>query len=395
MALKISFRSDIETFRALDNLRCVNEKIANGEDIIRLEAGQPCFGVPQNVLELAKSSIDENPIQGYTDALGTVALRKAISSYYKDYYDQNISYERIGITAGSSPGLLMTFLACFDADDKIALCTPTYAAYKNIIKSVNLDTVFIQTDASTNFQPTLELLQNAPKKFDGIIINSPSNPAGTIIDEQEFEKIISWCEDNNIRVISDEAYHRITYGNKAQTACKFSDEVIVLNTFSKFFAMTGWRLGWFIVPENLISRMKKLSESLFVSPPTISQQLALGIFEHLDELDAYVAKYKENHDIMLAGLPESGLTQLSHGEGAFYLYVNVSEFTDNSEEFCKAMLEEAGVSATSGVDFDPERGHHFIRMSYAGTPEDMKEACQRLKNWLRSNSSGQLKQSAV
>lgn len=395
MTLKTSQRSDIQTFRALDNLRNVNEKIAEGADIIRLEAGQPCFGAPQAVLDYAAQCLTDNPVQGYTDALGMMSLRKRIADYYQGYYGECVSPDQISITAGSSPGFIMAFLSAFDAGDKIALCTPTYAAYKNIVKSIDLDVVEIQTNADTNFQPTLELLKNAPEKFDGIIINSPSNPTGTIINETELEKICSWCDKQGIRIISDEAYHRITYGTKAQTALKFSNNVIVMNTFSKFFAMTGWRLGWVISPPDMMDRMKKLAESLFVAPPTISQHVAYKIFDHLDELDNYVTSYKENHDILRDMLPDAGLAKLSKGDGAFYFYVDVSDYTDNSEEFCRQLVEEAGVSATAGLDFDGKRGHRFIRMSYAGSADDMREACQRIKNWLRSNEAGAKESKAV
>lgn len=389
MTLKNSCRSAIETFRALDNLRLVNQKVKDGADIIRLEAGQPCFGAPDAVIEYAKDCLSQDPIQGYTDALGMLGLRERIAAYYADYYGiKTISPEQITVTAGSSPAFIMAFLAAFDAGDKIALCTPTYAAYKNIVRSMDLEIVEIQTNADTNFQPSLALLQNCGQRFDGIIINSPSNPTGTIIDEAEFAKIAHWCDEQGIRILSDEAYHRITYGQAAQTALKFTDRAIILNTFSKFFAMTGWRLGWIITPKDMNERMKMLAESLFVAPPTLSQHVAYKIFDHLDTLDGYVKQYRENHDILKSGLPDAGFTKLSKGDGAFYFYVDISDFSDNSETFCKAMLEEAGVSATAGLDFDPVRGHRYIRMSYAGSPDDMREACQRLKNWLRANSAG-------
>ncbi|MAE50405.1 MAG: 1-aminocyclopropane-1-carboxylate deaminase [Micavibrio sp.] len=388
MALKTSERSDIETFRALDNLRTVNEKISRGNDIIRLEAGQPCFGAPQAALDYAAKCLINDPIQGYTDAIGMISLRQRIADYYKDYYSVHVTPEQINITSGSSPGFIMAFLTAFNPGDKIALCTPTYAAYKNIIKSMDLQITEIQTNADTNFQPTLDLLKNAAEKFDGIIINSPSNPTGTILDEDEFSDICNWCDEQGIRIVSDEAYHRITYGTKAQTALKFSNNAIIMNTFSKFFAMTGWRLGWVISPPDMVKPMKKLAESLFVAPPTISQHVAYKIFDHLDELDNYVLRYKENHDILRDLLPAAGLNKLSKGDGAFYFYVDVSDFTNDSEDFCHRLVEEAGVSVTAGLDFDGKRGHQYIRLSYAGSADDMREACQRIKIWLTDNQAG-------
>lgn len=391
---KPSNRSDIETFRALDNLQAVNEKIAQGADIIRLEAGQPCFGAPQAVLDYAHEILSADPRQGYTDALGMVPLRERIARYYKDHYGVEVSAANIAITVGSSAGFIMAFLAAFDAGDTIALCTPTYAAYKNILKSLDLKIVEIPTSAETNFQPTVEVLKNAPQTFDGIIINSPSNPTGTIIDESEFNAICEWCTSQGVRLISDEAYHNISYDHRAETALKFTKNAIVLNTFSKYFAMTGWRLGWVVTPPDLTPAMKKLCESLFVSAPTLSQHAALKVFDHLDDLDAYVAHYKKNRDILMDGLPKAGLTKLSACDGAFYIYADISEYADNSEEFCMRMVEEAGVSATSGLDFDTARGHHFIRISYAGTPEDMVEACNRLESWLLRFSNTKKQQHA-
>jgi aspartate/methionine/tyrosine aminotransferase len=251
-----------------------------------------------------------------------------------------------------------------------------------MLKSLNLKIVEIETSAQNNYQPTAELLEKSGKKFDGLIITSPSNPTGAIIDEPELKKICEWCDAKGVRLVSDEAYHRITYEKPAQTALKYSDNVIVLNTFSKYFAMTGWRMGWVVVPENMTDRMKRLAESLFVSPPTISQHLAYKIFDHLDVLDGYVAHYKKNRDILLAGLPKAGITKLSAAQGAFYFYADLHHLTNDSEDFCRRMLDEAGVSATAGIDFDSARGSATMRISYAGAPEDMSAACERIGGWL-------------
>lgn len=380
--MKLSKRSEIDTFRALDNLRAVNARIAHGEDIIRLEAGQPCFGAPEAALKYAQEMIQNDPRQGYTDALGMTLLRDRIALYYRDQYGTDFPLDRVTVTVGSSAGFILAFLAAFDVGDTIALTTPTYPAYRNILKSLGLKVIEIETSAQTNYQPTAELLENCGQKFDGIIITSPSNPTGTLIDETELKNICEWADAKGVRIISDEAYHRITYEQAAQTALKYSDNVIVLNTFSKYFAMTGWRMGWVIVPENMTDRMKRLAESLFVSPPTISQHVAYKIFDHLDVLDGYVAHYKKNRDILLEGLPKAGIDKLSAAQGAFYLYADISALTNNAEEFCARMLNEAGVSATAGLDFDTTRGHATMRISYAGKPEDMIEACKRIGGWL-------------
>ncbi len=379
---KISNRSDINMFRALDMLSKVKEYEAQGIDIARMGAGQPNVGAPKEALDYAVSMIQNDPRQGYTEAIGMPALRERIAQYYDDYYGVKTSPDNIIITTGSSSGFVLNFLASLDAGDKIAITTPTYPAYRNILKSLNIDIVEIEAREEDGYQPTVELLKNCKEKFDGLIITSPSNPCGTMIDDDELEKICSWCDKNHIRVISDEAYHGITYDKKAQTALKFSKNVIILNTFSKYFAMTGWRLGWSIVPDNMIDRVKKLSENLCVSPPTISQHLAYKIFDYVDNLDSYVEDYRKNREIILRELPKAGITNFTDADGAFYVYADISKFSDDSIEFCAKMLEEAKVATTPGVDFDLTRGHKAIRICYADSEENIIKACQRLKDWL-------------
>lgn len=379
--LKTSSRSDIPMFRALDILRQVNERASQGMDICRMGAGQPNVGAPQAALDYAVSMIRSDPRQGYTEAVGMPSLRERIAQYYQDYYGVKADAKNIVITCGSSSAFILTFLAAFDAGDRIAITTPTYPAYRNIIKSLNLVPVEIEARAQDNYQPTLDLLENCGQDFDGLMINSPSNPTGTMIDAVEFEKICNWCNAKGVRLISDEAYHGITYGQKAKTALEYSDTAIILNTFSKYFAMTGWRLGWTVLPEMLADRVKKLSESLFVSPPTISQHLAWKIFDHLDVLNGYVENYRVNREVLLRELPKAGIKSFTHATGAFYVYADVRHLSNDSEEFCRRMLDEAHVSTTPGTDFDLTRGHGAIRICYADKTEDILEACQRLKNW--------------
>ena len=380
--LKLSSRSDIPMFQALDILRQVNERAAQGVDIKRMGAGQPCFGAPQGALDYAVEMIKRDPIQGYTEAVGMPSLRERIAEYYDSHYGVTISPNEVVIAAGSSSGFILDFLAAFDAGDRVLVTTPTYPAYRNILKSLNIEVVEIEARPEDNYQPTLELLQNCGKSFEGLIINSPSNPAGTMIDDAELKKICEWCDENGVRLISDEAYHGITYGHKAPTARKYSDNVIVLNTFSKYFAMTGWRMGWTVLPSDMVDRVKKLAESLFVSPPTISQHLAYKVFDHKDELDAYVAHYSKNRDILKEELPKAGITNFTNAEGAFYVYADIHHLSNDSEQFCIKMLEEARVSTTPGIDFDLSRGHRGIRICYADSEESIRESCNRLKNWL-------------
>lgn len=382
MSLKLSKRGQVDSFRALAILSEVAERREAGENIISLSPGQPCFGAPPAVLKYAQDIIAQDPTQGYTAAIGTLSLRLRIAGYYADTYNVKIPHERIAVTTSSSAGFLLALTAAFDAGDTIALTTPTYPAYKNMLKALGLNIVYIETSKETNYQPTAALLEKSGKKFDGLIITSPSNPTGAMIDAATLKDICAWCDTNKVRLISDEAYHGITYETKAQTAAEFSESAIVLNTFSKYFALTGWRLGWMVAPEDMMPAIKKLAENLFVSPPTISQYIAGEVFEHIPALDAYVAQYRENRDILRKRLPGLGFGDMSSAQGAFYFYIDVHNLTNNSEDFCRRMLDEAKVAMTPGVDFDHARGQSTIRISYAGSANDMNEACDRLAKWL-------------
>lgn len=383
MPFKPSARSDVPNFRALDILRQVAERTAAGEDIISLAPGQPSRGAPDAALDYARKVLANDTRQGYTEAMGMRLLRDRIAVFYRERYGIDLDYTRVGLGIGSSGSFILALMAAFDVGDTVAVTTPTYPPYRNFLKSLGLKVVEIETTAKTGYQPTADLLENAGLKFKGLMICSPSNPTGAIIDEQELKKICAWCDKNKVRLVSDEAYHGITYETPAQTALKFSDSAIVLSTFSKYFAMTGWRLGWAVMPENLTDRFKKLAENLFVSPPTLSQHLAYKIFDHIAELDEYVAEYRRNRDILRNELPAIGIDKLSAAQGAFYIYADVHHLTNNSEEFCARMLDEARVAMTPGTDFDPARGAGTIRISYAGKTTDILEACKRLKAWKR------------
>ena len=379
--LSPSKRSDMPTFRALDILSKVNELDAAGRDIRRLGAGQPCFGAPQPALDYASQVLRDDPRQGYTEAIGIPSLRARISRHYSNYYAANLPPDQIIVTSGSSCGFIIAVISAFDAGDKVAVVTPTYPAYRNFLKALNVDVIEIEGQAENHYQPTIELLEKCEKKLDGLIINSPGNPTGSMIDEDELIRICQWCDAKGVRLISDEAYHGITYETKASTALKYSRNAIVLNTFSKYFAMTGWRLGWVTLPENLTVRGKKIAENFFVSAPTISQHVAYKVFDHLDVLDEYVALYKRNRDILCNELPKAGLPVFTRADGAFYVYADISKLSNNSIDFCARMLGEAQISTTPGIDFDLTRGHANIRICYADSTENIIEACERLKNW--------------
>ena len=377
MTLKAAKRSAIQPFIVMDVMRAANERQAQGADVLHLEVGQPSTRAPQKVLETARTAL-ERELLGYTDAFGVPPLKEAIAAHYQKAYGVAVDPARIAVTTGSSGGFVLAFLAAFDAGDRVALVSPGYPAYRNILAALGIEVVNIETGPETDFQPTPELLARAGR-LDGLIIASPSNPTGTMIDAAGLKALAAYCRAEGIRLVSDEIYHGITYEEPAHTMAEFEPEAFVVNSFSKYYAMTGWRLGWLIFPESLARPIECLAQNLFISPPTLSQIAAVAAFDASDELDANVARYKANRDVLLAALPEAGFDKLSHANGAFYVYADVGHLTDDSLAFCQRILAETGVAITPGVDFDPGRGHRYVRFSFAGTTEDMAEAAKRLK----------------
>lgn len=386
MSIKVSKRGTIPPFIVMDVLRAANEREAQGEGVLHLEVGQPCTSAPKLVLEAAAAALTEDLI-GYTDSLGLPGLRRRIAQYYSDTHGVKVDSERVVVTTGSSGGFVLSFMAAFDIGDRVALASPGYPAYRNILKAVGVEAVELQVGPETNFQPTPELVDKAQNEtsqgLDGLIVASPSNPTGTMVHEAEMKALVEYCRERGIRLISDEVYHGITYGTRAETALRLSDEAIVVNSFSKYFSMTGWRLGWMVVPEDLHRSIECLAQNLFVSPPTLSQHACLKVFDCREELDANVARYAENRRVLLDRLPEAGFETLAPAEGAFYIYADIAHMTNDSDEFCKRMLAETGVAATPGIDFDPGRGNRFMRFSFAGELSDMTEAADRLRHWRR------------
>ncbi|MBT5374925.1 MAG: aminotransferase class I/II-fold pyridoxal phosphate-dependent enzyme [Rhodospirillaceae bacterium] len=381
MPLKASRRGDISSFLVMDMLRAANERAVSGEDVFHLELGEPSARVPSKVLEAARNIIGTG-MPGYTESLGLPALRERISAYYRERENIAVPAQRIAITTGSSGAFILAFLAAFDVGDRVVLAAPGYPAYRNILTALGVEPVLLSVGAKTRFQPTVELLDSLAQPVDGLIIASPSNPAGTIIDEESLAELCAYCAQKGIRLISDEIYHGITFGPKAISALAFPTQGIVINSFSKYFAMPGWRLGWMVVPEDLLGSVERLAQNLFISAPGLSQHAAIAVFDCLEELDVNVATYARNREILLEGLPKAGFTKLAPADGAFYLYADVSHLTDDSQSFCTRMLAETGVAATSGIDFDPQLGGRFVRFSYAGPTRSMEEAVKRLKIWL-------------
>jgi aspartate/methionine/tyrosine aminotransferase len=328
----------------------------------------------------------KDPKQGYTEAIGMTPLRRRIAEYYQEQYGVEVDYRRIAISIGSSGGFLLAFLAMMDAGDKVAMACPGYAAYRNFLKSLGIVPVEFEVSEETNYQPTVEHMESLKEKVDGLILCSPANPTGTMIPPKQLEELSRWCDGNGVRLFSDEVYHGITYEEPADTVARYTDNALVLNSFSKYFAMTGWRLGWLLLPEDAIDPVTRLAENLFVSPPTLSQMVATQIFDYRQELDKYLDVYRANREVLINELPKSGFGNFSPPQGAFYIYCDLGEMTGDSINFCKKMLDEARVSVTPGVDFDVTRGHKMVRISYAGATEDIREACWRLEEW--RNRSG-------
>jgi aspartate/methionine/tyrosine aminotransferase len=382
MSFKVSRRALVPPFIAMDVLREANERAAGGADVIHLEVGQPSTPAPRVVLAAAEASL-RREVLGYTDALGLPALREAIAGHYMRAYGATIDPARVVVTTGSSGGFILSFLAAFDAGERVALAAPSYPAYRNILAALDLVSVELAAGAAQHYQPTLELLRAERERIDGLIIASPANPTGSMIDATVFATIAKYCDSAGIRLISDEIYHGIVYEKPAVSAATLSSDAIIVNSFSKYYSMTGWRIGWMIVPPDMIRAIECLAQNLFISPPSLAQYAALAAFEARDELEANCRRYAENRALLLTELPKAGFEHFAPADGAFYLYADIAALTNDSWEFCSRMLRETGVACTPGVDFDPKRGHATMRLCFAGATSDIAEAARRLRNWKR------------
>lgn len=382
MKVKTSRRSDVPPFYAMEVLREANARAAAGGQVLHLEVGQPSTAAPPAVIEAAKRALDTHQL-GYTEALGIGDLRRCIATHYRDMYGLAVDPAQVVVTTGSSGAFMLSFLAAFDHGDRVALAAPGYPAYRNILQALGLAPVSIPTGAESRFQPAVVHLEALDPPVQGLIVASPSNPTGTMLSRAELAALYAYCRERGIRLISDEIYHGIVYGEPAATALAFGDAAIVVNSFSKYFSMTGWRLGWMVLPEDLLRPVERLAQNLFISPPTLPQLAAQTVFDCKAELDGNVRRYAENRRLLLEQLPRAGFDDLAPADGAFYIYADVSRLTNDSQEFCRRMLAETGVAATPGIDFDPERGHRFVRFSFAGTTADIATATERLIAWRR------------
>ena len=377
-----SKRSQVSPFIVMDIMREANELEAKGKNIIHMEVGQPSTSAPRRALRTAREVLLKERL-GYTEALGDIDLRRKISQFYSARYDLEIDVNRIIVTTGASGGLQLAFLSLFDAGERVALTEPCYPGYRNMLSSMNIGIEKLSIGPECNFRLNVEILEKMSKRIDGLIMSSPGNPTGSMTSAKQFELIVSWCQENQVKLISDEIYHGIEYEEPAITAVNFDSDSIVINSFSKYFSMTGWRLGWMVVPESMIRTIERLAQNLFISPPTISQLAAISSLDCLEELNQTVARYKKNRELMMSRLPQCGLDKFAPIDGAFYAYADISALADNSEVFAREMLREIGVAITPGIDFDRANGMKYVRFCFSGLTEEINEAMDRLSNWVK------------
>ena len=380
-SLAPSLRSAVDPFVVMDVMREANARQAAGGDIIHMEVGQPGTPAPRLVREAVEREMAKSAL-GYTDALGLPELRERVARHYREAHNLDVSPGRIVVTTGSSAGFVLAFLALLDPGDGLALPQPGYPCYRQIARVLGLKPVALQARAESRFMPTPEDVSDAFSEGGAraILLASPANPTGAMLAAADLAALI---EATPGWFISDEIYHGLTYSGEAATALSFSPNAIVINSFSKYYSMTGWRIGWMVVPEILARVFERLTQNLYIAPPTISQVGALAAFDAVEELEAYKAVYAQNRAMLLEELPRAGFDRLAPADGAFYLYADVRNLTDDSESFVQRILKETGIAVTPGIDFDEAEGRHFVRFSYAGQFADMREAARRLRAWMK------------
>lgn len=382
----LSKRSDVEPFHAMDVLAEATLRRQAGHPVISMAVGQPSHPAPQAALEAARAALGHGRI-GYTDALGTLALRQALSAHYQTRHGLSVDPKRIAITTGSSAGFNLAFLTLFDAGDSVAIARPGYPAYRNILAALGLNVLEVPVTEETQFTLTPESLEAAQavsgKRLKGVLLASPANPTGTVTGRAALKALADYCADRSIAFISDEIYHGLTFVGEETSALELTDEAIVINSFSKYYCMTGWRVGWMVLPERLVRPIERVAQSLYISAPELSQIAAEAALGAGAELDVYRESYGRNRDFLMRRLPEIGFRIASPMDGAFYAYVDVSRFTNDSMIFARKMLAEINVAATPGLDFDPDDGHRAMRISYAGSNAEIEETVERMAAWLK------------
>ncbi|MQB20678.1 aminotransferase class I/II-fold pyridoxal phosphate-dependent enzyme [Agrobacterium tumefaciens] len=386
--ITLSKRSAVEPFHAMDILAEANRRRQAGRPVISMAVGQPSHPAPKAALEAAETALKHGRI-GYTDALGLRELREAISAQYRLRHQVIIDPARIAVTTGSSAAFNLAFLALFDAGDAVAIARPGYPAYRNILKALGLNVVEVPVTAETGYTLTPASLERAETKagckLKGVLLASPANPTGTVTGRDALKRLATYCDSRDIAFISDEIYHGLTFVGDETSAVEVTDKAIIINSFSKYYCMTGWRVGWMVLPEELIRPVECLAQSMYISAPELSQLAAAAAFSAQAELDIYKESYRTNRDFLMSRLPELGLPLASPMDGAFYAYVDTSRYSNDSMEFAKRMLAEIDVAATPGLDFDPLEGHRAMRFSYAGSVSDIAEAVGRIAAWLKQD----------
>jgi aspartate/methionine/tyrosine aminotransferase len=381
--MRLSKRANVDPFIVMDVMEAAAQAEAAGRHIIHMEVGQPGTSAPVGARRALAHAMDEGAL-GYTVALGLPALRQKIAALYGERYGVDLSLERVIVTAGSSGAFLLAFTALFDAGDRVALGAPGYPSYRQILSALSLTPVDIPTRAEDRYQPTPETL---PDDIQGLIVASPANPTGTMLDEPALSALVRATKARGAAFVSDEIYHGLEYGQPAVSALQVSDDAYVINSFSKYFSMTGWRVGWMVVPEDHVRTIERLAQNMFICAPHASQIAALAAMECEDELEANIAVYRTNRDLMMKGLAEAGFDRIAPPDGAFYVYADVSDLTTDSRAFAAEILEKAGVAVTPGLDFDKGRGQGTLRFSYARATADIEEGLARLKQFMEAREN--------
>ena len=381
--MRSSNRGNVDPFIVMDIMEKAREASSLGKDIVHMEVGQPGTPAPKTALDFLEKTMRKDAM-GYTVALGLPQLRKKIAGLYSEWYNVDIDWNRIIITPGSSSAFLLAFISLFDVGDVIGLGNPGYPSYRQIIKALDLVPNFFQTDKSSNFQPKPEDIYRSDVL--GLLIASPANPTGSMLDYKTFGDIVQISSEKNIALISDEIYHGIEYEKKAVSALEITQSCYVINSFSKYFSMTGWRIGWMVVPEDHIRRIERIAQNMFICAPHVSQIAALGAFNGKFELQKNLSIYKENREVLIKGLSEAGFKDIAHPDGAFYIYADIGLFSKDSLSFATEILETVGVAVTPGIDFDPINGKTKLRFSYARTTNEIIDGVRRIKSFMQKRN---------
>ena len=380
----LSRRSAVPSFFVMDVMDAAAAREGQGKSVIHMEVGQPGTPAPRSALAAVANALPASTL-GYTPALGMPALRERIARHYQEHYGLSVAAERVVVTTGSSAGFVLAFLALFDAGARVALPSPGYPCYRHILTTLGQIPTLIDIGPEGRWMPTVAQIEAAAARetLSGLVLASPANPTGTMLLSGRLAEIAAACDRHGIWLIADEIYHGLTYAMPEETALAASADAVVVNSFSKYFSMTGWRIGWLVVPERLIRPIERLAQNFYISPPAVAQVAAIGAFDGREELEANKRVYAENRALLLAELPKAGFPRILPADGAFYLYIDISETRTDSVAFTRAMLEEIGVAATPGIDFDGVRGGDYVRLCYAGKSADVAEAMRRLKAWRR------------